>query len=300
MNIDFAKYNGCGNDFIMVDGRDGSVDFSCEQVAALCDRHFGIGADGIIVVKPSARPECAAYMDYYNSDGTKAQMCGNGVRCFAKFVVDAGLAPEGLVVWDDEHKGGTLVADTLAGPRPLRFSCGPDGLVNAVRVDMGEPVFAPELVPVKLEANSACGAVVDVPVSAGSHTLSFTCVSMGNPHAVAFVDDAQQCAVTEIGPLFEVADVFPEKANIEFATVRDDAIDMRVWERGCGETMACGTGSCATLVAAVLTGRSGRRACVRLLGGDLDVEWSEQDNHVYMTGPASKSFYGTFESDDFK
>ncbi len=300
MNIDFAKYNGCGNDFIMVDDRDGLIDLSPKQVTALCDRHFGIGADGIIVVKPSARPECAAYMDYYNSDGTKAQMCGNGVRCFAKFVVDAGLAPEGLVVWDDEHKGGTLVADTLAGPRPLRFSCGPDGLVNAVRVDMGEPVFAPELVPVKLAANSACGAVVDVPVSAGSYTLSFTCVSMGNPHAVAFVDDAQQCAVTEIGPLFEVADVFPEKANIEFATVHDDAIDMRVWERGCGETMACGTGSCATLVAAVLTGRSGRRACVCLLGGDLDVEWSEQDNHVYMTGPASKSFYGTFESGDFK
>ena len=300
MNIDFAKLNGCGNDFIMIEDLADKVHFTKEQVARMCDRHFGIGADGVIVVKPSLQPACAAYMDYYNSDGTKAQMCGNGVRCFAKFIVDGRLVPSSRITVDFEPDAqGTLVADTLAGPRTLRFSYGSDGKVGEVRVDMGQPILDPVHVPTTLVADAARGAVVEAPVSVGAHEHAFTCVSMGNPHAVTFVDDVESFPVEEVGPLFEAADVFPEKANIEFAAVHGDEIDMRVWERGCGETLACGTGSCATVVAAVLTGRSDRTACVHLLGGDLHVEWSSKDNHVYMTGPASESFRGTFDSELF-
>ena len=295
MGYEFAKLNGAGNDFVMIGDMADAISFTPEQVAWICDRHFGIGADGVIVVKPSQNPDCAAYMDYYNSDGTKAQMCGNGVRCFAKFIVDRGIAP--FVLEQDQGasaaNGGLLVADTLAGPRPLKFSYGPDGRVAAVRVDMGEPILTPEDVPTTLSANHESGAAVEVPVTVGEHTFSFTCISMGNPHAVAFVDDAAYFPVDSIGPLFEAADVFPEKANIEFATVKDGAIEMRVWERGCGETLACGTGSCATAVAAALTGRAGRESDVKLLGGTLHIEWAE-DNHVYMTGPASESFTGSF------
>ena len=291
MRYEFAKLHGAGNDFVMVEDMADEIAFTPEQVAWVCDRHFGIGADGVIVVKPSARPGCAAYMDYYNSDGTKAQMCGNGVRCFAKFVVDRDLAPFEL---DADGVAGTFVADTLAGPRPLRFTRDEQGAVCAVRVDMGEPQLAAAEVPTTLAANHESGAAVEAPVTVDGHSFAFTCVSMGNPHAVAFVDDVAGFPVEQVGPLFECADVFPEKANIEFAQVEGDRIEMRVWERGCGETLACGTGSCATAVAAALTGRAGRACDVELLGGTLHIEWAD-DGHVYMTGPAEESFTGSFE-----
>ena len=288
MDYQFAKLDGAGNDFVMIEDLADEVSFTPGQVARICDRHFGIGADGVIVVKPSPRPECAAYMDYYNSDGTKAQMCGNGVRCFAKFLVDRGIV---------EPSAGTLVADTLSGPHPIDFFCDAQGKVTEVRVDMGEPIFAPAQVPTALAANHASGAAVEVPVTVGESTHAFTCISMGNPHAIAFVDDVAGFPVTTLGPLYECCEAFPEKANIEFAHVRGSDIEMRVWERGCGETLACGTGSCATAVAAALTGRAGRSMRVHVLGGVLSIEWA-QDNHVYMTGPASQNFAGSFSLEE--
>lgn len=288
MRYEFAKLDGAGNDFVMIEDMADKIAFTPAQVEAICDRHFGIGGDGVIVVKPSPRAECAAYMDYYNSDGTKAQMCGNGVRCFAKFLVDRGIV---------DAAAGSFVADTLAGPRPIEFACDEQGKLVQATVDMGEPILVPEEVPTTLAANHESGAAVEAQVTAGERSYAFTCVSMGNPHAITFIDDVAGFDIEHIGPGFECADAFPEKANIEFAHVDGDDIEMRVWERGCGETMACGTGSCATLVAANLTGRCGRKARVHLLGGVLSIDWGG-DNHVYMTGPASENFTGSFDVDE--
>lgn len=288
MRYEFAKLHGAGNDFVMIEDLDDAITLTPEQVASVCERHFGVGADGVIVVKPSPREECAAYMDYYNSDGTKAEMCGNGVRCFAKFLVDRKIV---------DPAAGSFVADTLAGPKPIRFTLDADGKMKTATVDMGAPVLDAASVPTTLpQAETAFGkAVIEQSATAGDVTLAFTCVSMGNPHAVAFVDDPLAYPVTTVGPLFECAPEFPEKANIEFVHVEGDTIVMRVWERGCGETLACGTGSCATAVAAHLSGRAGRKVKVKLLGGTLDIEWNETDGHVYLTGPAEQSFTGTIE-----
>ena len=287
MVYEFSKLDGAGNDFVMIEDMADAIDFTADEVTAICDRHFGVGADGVIVVKPSSRPECAAYMDYYNSDGTKAQMCGNGIRCFAKFLVDTGIVPAA---------GGALVADTLSGPHPIEFFCDDAGHVSRVRVDMGAPILTPSEVPTTLPANHESGATVEAEVRAGDAGFAFTCVSMGNPHAIAFVDDVASFPVTTLGPLFEASDAFPEKANIEFAHVEGSDIEMRVWERGCGETLACGTGSCATAVAANLTGRAPRAVRVHILGGVLDINWAD-DDHVYMTGPATLDFTGSFDLD---
>lgn len=284
---EFAKLDGAGNDFVMIEDMADRVSFTAEEVSRICDRHFGVGADGVIVVKPSQREECAAYMDYYNSDGTKAQMCGNGVRCFTKFIVDHGII---------HPKGGAYVADTLSGPHKINFFLGMDGKVVQARVDMGEPVLEPSKVPTTLAANHRSGAAVEQTVTVGERSFQFTCVSMGNPHAVAFVDDVAGFPLEEVGPLFETCDAFPEKANIEFARVRGNDIEMRVWERGCGETLACGTGSCATAVAAALTGRAERAVRVHVRGGVLGIVWGA-DNHVFMTGPASENYTGSFDLD---
>ena len=288
MRYEFAKLHGAGNDFVMIEDLDDKIFLTPEEVAFICNRHFGVGGDGVIIVKPSPREECAAYMDYYNSDGTKAEMCGNGVRCFAKFLVDRKIV---------DPAAGSFVAHTLAGPKPISFTVDGEGLLEMATVDMGAPELAAAKVPTTLPsvATSFGEAVVEQPVSAGGRKLSFTCVSMGNPHAVAFVDDPLTYPVTSAGPLFELAPEFPEKANIEFAHVDGDVITMRVWERGCGETLACGTGSCATAVAAHLTGRAGRKVQIKLLGGTLGIEWRESDGHVYLTGPAQQSFSGSIE-----
>ena len=303
MELNFAKLNGLGNDFVFVDDMEEAIELTDAQVAALCDRHFGIGGDGVILVRPSKRPECAAYMHYINSDGTLAQMCGNGVRCFAKFLVDRKMvSPE----------AGSFVADTLAGPKPIRFTVDADGLMTQATVDMGEPILQPSVVPTSLEANAQTEAgepyVKEAAIESPWGTFAFTCVSMGNPHAVTFIDDfnalpdavftdaTDKCLssfnINLVGAYFEKHSAFPEKANIEFACVEGDHIAMRVFERGCGETLACGTGTCATNVAACLTGRAGRINDVHLLGGVLHIEWA-QDNHVMMTGPAMQSFTGT-------
>lgn len=294
MLLRFAKLHGCGNDFVMVEDLEDEISLAAEQVARICDRHFGVGADGVILVKPSPRPECAAYMDYINADGTRAQMCGNGVRCFAKFLVDRGIV---------DPAAGSFVADTLSGPKPIAFTVDEAGELLQATVDMGAPILEAAKVPAAApETETPWGpAVVEQPVAsvgAGSLLagLGFTCVSMGNPHAVAFVDDPAGFPVETVGSLVEAAAMFPEKTNVEFARVDGDAIDMRVWERGCGETLACGTGCCATLVAAHITGRAPRKATLRVRGGELGIEWREDDGHVYLTGPAVQSFSGTVEA----
>lgn len=288
MKYDFAKLNGIGNDFIMIEDLDDEIIFSPEQIASLCDRHFGIGADGVIIVKPSPRPECAAYMDYYNSDGTKAQMCGNGVRCFAKFLVDRGII---------NANAGSFVADTLSGPKPISFTLDEQGKLAQATVDMGAPILEPLQVPTTFGGTETpYGRVaLDAEFYIDGRALRFTCVSMGNPHAVTFVDKKGLELVDSLGPLVETCEAFPEGTNVEFAWVNGDIIHMRVWERGCGETLACGTGACATAVAAHIGGHAPRKVTLELIGGTLQIEWRESDGHVLMTGPAAQSFTGTVE-----
>lgn len=307
MRCEFTKLNGAGNDFVVIGDFADRLHLDPGQVARICDRHFGVGADGVIVVKPSPRPECAGYMDYYNSDGTKAQMCGNGVRCFAKFLVDKSHV---------SAASGSFCADTLAGPKPITFTLDEKKTLATACVDMGTPILDPASVPTTLpgtalpeefsaiagEAAIECGIEeLDAPgLPEGAAGLKFTCVSMGNPHAVAFLDDPavlDDAFVATVGAAVECAGVFPEKTNVEFAYLDGDELVMRVWERGCGETLACGTGCCATAVAAHLTGRTGRHVRVRVLGGQLDIDWRD-DMHIYMTGPAQESFAGVLDIDN--
>ena len=303
MELDFAKLNGLGNDFVFIDDFSREIELTTDQVKWLCDRHFGIGADGVILVRPSTDAQCAAYMHYINSDGTLAQMCGNGVRCFAKYLVDRGFV---------NAQDGSFVADTLAGPRPIAFEVDDNGLLTRATVDMGHPILDPALVPVNAEASgvSAEGVsfVREMPLESPWGTFKFTCVSMGNPHAVCFVDSWDEVAdslfadpaaksletldINAVGAFFERHPAFPEKTNVEFAVIGDLGISMRVFERGCGETLACGTGACATNVAAALTGRAGRENDLNLRGGTLHITWAD-DDHVMMCGPAAESFTGT-------
>jgi diaminopimelate epimerase len=242
-----------------------------------CDRNFGIGADGVILALPSERADFR--MRLINADGTEAEHCGNGIRCLAKLVHDHG-----------HTRGDTLTVET-AGRLNVLLLFTSDGRVESVRVDMAEPVFTRGDIPM---TGDPAAEAIDVPLEAGGRELRFTAVSMGNPHAVTFVDDPGAFPVTTLGPLFEHHPVFPRRANVEFIQVLGpDELRMRVWERGAGETLACGTGACASLVAAARTGRTGRRATVHLPGGDLRIEWQD-DNHVYMTGPAVTVFEGEY------
>ena len=307
MRLSFTKLHGLGNDFVVVDDRTRSIELTPAQVQHICDRHFGVGADGVILVRPSERPSCAGYMHYINSDGTLAQMCGNGVRCFAKFLVDNGIV---------DPAAGSLVADTLAGPRPITFTVDERGELDTATVDMGAPILNPALVPIDASANavSAQGVpyVRELPLESPWGTFRFTCVSMGNPHAVCFLDDLDSLDdalfpageralaalnLDRIGAFYERHDAFPEKTNVEFAVVSADGIEMRVFERGCGETLACGTGACATNVAAALTGRASCENDVHLRGGTLHISWADND-HVFMTGAARESFRGEIELPD--
>lgn len=305
MEIDFVKLNGCGNDFIFIDDLSNEIELSVEQVRGLCDRHFGIGADGVILVRPSDNPDCVAYMHYINADGSLAEMCGNGVRCFAKYLVDHGFV---------SASDSSFVADTKAGERPISFTVDRAGLLETATVDMGRPILDPATVPVALAASAqtddGVAYVKEVLIDSPWLSLPFTCISMGNPHAVTFIDDFSQwpdelfvgekslanLRIDMIGAWYESHSAFPAKANIEFAQVVPGGIRMRVYERGDGETLACGTGACATSVAGALTGRTGRNNDVFLLGGTLHIEWAE-DGHVMMTGPAAQAFTGTVELD---
>lgn len=284
--------HGLGNDYVYVNCldadcsglafiNDGSMSASevdkrlSEIAVAVSDRHFGIGADGMILIMPSATEDFRMRM--FNADGSEGRMCGNGVRCIGKFVYDNGLT--------DREK---ITLETLSGVKYLTLHPGDDGLVESVTVDMGEPEFIPELIPVKADRN------IDIPFIARGEELKVTAVSMGNPHGVVFVDDLSAVDVHGLGRELEKDPAWPDRANIEFAqVVSGSEIVMRVWERGSGETMACGTGACATAVAAALTGRASRRSTVKLLGGDLLIEWTD-DNRVMMTGPATTVFSGEY------
>jgi diaminopimelate epimerase len=279
MDLHFTKMHGCGNDFVVIDDRAETLDLDESAVRLLCDRHFGIGADGIILVRPATDPAAEFFMYYINADGSLAEMCGNGVRVFARYLCDAGLVT-----------GSHVAVQTLAGIKLIDIIRDGAGAFSLARVNMGAPVLTASDIPTTLPGDP----VVDATVATVMGEFAVTCVSMGNPHAVLWVDDVDEAPVTTLGPVIEAADAFPRRTNVEFAEFVDDThIRLRVWERGVGETLACGTGACATLVAGVLTCRTGRRATVGLPGGDLDIEWVK-DGPVLMTGPASTVYEGVW------
>ncbi len=276
--MEFTKLHGLGNDYLYLDAlaQDLSA-YSLPKLArVLSDRHFGVGSDGIILVETSARADFA--MRIFNADGSEAEMCGNGVRGFAKYVYDHGLT-----------RKKDLTIETKAGLVHLSLQLA-NGKVAAVRADLGVPRLARAQIPMRGER--AQERVVEEPLTVGKYFFSITAVSMGNPHCVIFLPEIKGFPVAEVGPLIENHDLFPQRTNVEFARVVDHSnVEMRVWERGSGETMACGTGAAATAVAGALTGRTGRHVTVRLRGGDLTIEWAEND-HVFLTGPASEVFTG--------
>jgi diaminopimelate epimerase len=276
--------HGLGNDYLVVDAMQESPSESklSALAKALSDRHFGVGADGLILVLPSRAADFR--MRIFNSDGSEAEMCGNGIRLFAKFVYERG-----------HTKAKDLEVETLAGiVRPRLRVRG--GRVTSVRVDMGEPRLARSEIPMK---GTDEAQVVNERLRVGGRRYQITAVSMGNPHCVMFVEEVDRARVGEIGPAIERHDLFPRRTNVEFAqVVGDGEIKMRVWERGAGETLACGTGASAVLVAAVLNGLSSRKAVVHLRGGDLKVNWNREDNHVFIEGPAAEVFTGETRLDE--
>lgn len=285
MQLTFTKMNGLGNDFVMIDDRDEALEMSPEAVAWFCDRHFGIGADGLILVRPATTPEADFYMHYFNADGSLAEMCGNGARCFAKYVVDNGMVATDAT---------SLVIETLGGLKPVTFVRDGSGLLESATVDMGVPALAPADIPALFDGEQ----IYDCPLETPFGTFGLTAVNMGNPHVITWVDDVQTAPVETVGPFIATSERFPEGTNVEFAQhIDENTIRMRVWERGVGETLACGTGACAVLVAGTLSCRVGREATIELPGGDLFVRWHEND-HVYMTGSAAVSFTGTVELPD--
>jgi diaminopimelate epimerase len=275
--ISFSKYQGLGNDFILVDNRHAQEPLiSPAQAIAMCDRHFGIGADGVIFTLPG-QDGTDYTMRIYNSDGSEPEMCGNGIRCMARFIADL----EGNSGKAIEYKIHTL-AGTIS-PKVLA-----DGQVC---VDMGAPRLSAAEIPTTLAPST--DKVVNIDIEVEGQTWAITCVSMGNPHCMTFVPDVAAIPLATIGPKFEHHAVFPQRTNTEFVeVVRPDYVKMRVWERGAGITLACGTGACATVVAGVLTGKCDRLCTVELPGGCLEIEWSQTDDRVYMTGPAELVFTG--------
>ncbi|MEL6939045.1 MAG: diaminopimelate epimerase [Cyanobacteria bacterium J06598_1] len=278
--LPFSKYHGLGNDFVLIDNRASAAPLiTPEQAVAVCDRNFGIGGDGVIFVLP-ATGDTDYTMRIYNSDGSEPEMCGNGIRCMAKFIL--GLEAEAGNMPELPH---TYSIHTLAGT--IRPELQPDGQVT---VDMGEPVLVAKDIPTTL--GSPDGKVINETLSVASKDWQVSCVSMGNPHCITFVEDVEAVPLAEVGPLFENHEAFPARINTEFVeVVRPDYLKMKVWERGAGPTLACGTGTCALVVAAVLNKKCDRKATVELPGGNLDIEWGE-NNRVYMTGPATLVFAG--------
>lgn len=276
MDIEFTKYHGLGNDFILIDNRANMEPLiSSEQAIQLCDRHFGIGADGVIFALPG-QDGTDYTMRIFNSDGSEPEMCGNGIRCLAQFLSDL----EGA----DAKREYRI--HTLAGVMIPKLEGE-----GKVKVDMGMPQLLAAQIPTTLA--EAEQKVINTPIQVAGQSWDVTCVSMGNPHCITFVEDVAAISLESIGPQFEHHPAFPQRTNTEFIQViSPDYLKMRVWERGAGATLACGTGACAVVVAGVLTQKSDRKATVELPGGCLDIEWSEQDQRVYMTGPAQRVFSG--------
>lgn len=279
--MQFTKMHGIGNDFVVVDAmREAWPEESLPHLARrICDRHFGIGADGWILILPSRVADFR--MRIFNPDGSEAEMCGNGIRCFAKYVFERKLTP---------HK--EIQVETLAGLMRLKLILQ-GGQVEKVRVDMGEPRLRRSDIPMRGEPTQS--PVIREKLRIGGEKYEFTAVSMGNPHCVLFVRSVEQVDVATLGPQIEHRPLFPERTNVEFVQVLSNSeLRMRVWERGAGPTIACGTGACAAVVAAVLNGLTQRRVTVHLEGGDLEIEW-QGNNHVFMTGPADEVFVGTLK-----
>jgi diaminopimelate epimerase len=276
--LPFVKLHGTANDFVYVDARQGFPGDPAALAPRLCDRRRGIGADGLILLLPPTNGEADCRMVIYNADGSRAEMCGNGIRGLAKFVHERGLV-----------QANPLRVETDAGV--MRVSAALDsGRVSRVTVDMGIPEWSGRVIPV-----AADGEVVERALVVGDRTYAVTCLSMGNPHCVVFVDDVAGLALADIGPRFERHPFFPRRVNTEFVRVAGPSrLEMRVWERGAGETLSCGTGACAAAVAAARTGRTGRQVAVALPGGELEIDW-RADGHVLMTGDAVEVFEGRVE-----
>ncbi len=274
----FTKMHGIGNDYVYVNCFEETVEDPSRTAIAVSDRHFGIGSDGLILIKPSDVAD--GKMEMYNADGSQGAMCGNGIRCVAKYMYDHGITDK-----------TSISVETKSGIKYLDLTVK-DGKVTEVRVNMGAPVFRAADIPVLTEKEQ----VVDEPVQAAGKTWRITCVSMGNPHAVTYIDDVKNLDIEKVGPEFENHAMFPDRVNTEFARVIDRrTVEMRVWERGSGETLACGTGACATAVASIANGYTEDEVTVKLLGGDLKIFWDRKENTVYMTGSATTVFDGEIE-----
>lgn len=281
----FTKMHGCGNDYIYINGFEEIIQQEEKEdiVKKISDRHFGIGGDGVIFINPvietSANdiPAADFEMEMYNADGSRAEMCGNGIRCVAKFVYDKGLTDK------------TTISVVSAGDIKYLDLTVSEGKVSSVKVNMGSPILKSSDIPVV----SGSEEVIDELIEVAGENYQMTCVSMGNPHAVIFMDDITNLGIEKIGPSFENHIRFPKRVNTEFVKVIDrHTVEMRVWERGTGETLACGTGACATVVACILNGLTADEVTVKLLGGELNVRWNRKENLVYMTGPAETVFEG--------
>ena len=277
--LKFTKMHGLGNDYVYMDAINQKIENRSELAKFVSDRHFGIGGDGLILICPS---EVADFrMQMFNQDGSEAEMCGDGIRCVGKFVYDKGLT-------DKEN----ITIETLAGIKTLEMKVD-NNKVQEVKVDMGEPILEPEKIPVTFSKRP----VKDLKLNILDRNFTFTCVSMGNPHSITFIDeDVEKFDIQKYGRLIEVDKTFPNKTNVEFVNIIDNkTLKMRVWERGAGETLACGTGACSVAVAGVLNGYTSREVTVNLLGGNLKINWNGIDNHIYMTGPATTVFEGQIE-----
>ena len=274
----FTKMEGCGNDYVYVNGFEEKIDNPNEVAIAVSDRHFGIGSDGLIIINPS---EVADFkMCMYNADGSEGKMCGNGIRCVAKYVYDFKLTDKDVIT-----------VETLSGIKTLKLNVE-NGKVKTVRVNMGAPILECDKVPVKYDDEK----MINKPVKVDGKTFNITCVSMGNPHAVTFINDTDNLEIEKIGPKFENNEIFPDKVNTEFIQIIDKkTVKMRVWERGSGETFACGTGACASVVASVLNRLTENKVTVKLLGGELEIEYNQDESTVYMTGPARVVFTGEYD-----
>ena len=275
----FTKMQGIGNDYVYVNCLQETIENPSELAKKISDRHYGVGSDGLIMINPSDKADFE--MEMYNADGSRGEMCGNGIRCVAKYVYDYGLTDK-----------TSISVETLAGIKYLDLTVE-DGKVVLVKVDMGKPMLRPEEVPVVSEKEE----VIDEPITVDGQDYRMTCVSMGNPHAVVFIDqDVKEFPLETVGVKFENHERFPKRVNTEFVNVLDrHTAQMRVWERGSGETLACGTGACAVAVACALNGLMEDEVTVKLLGGDLQIKWDREKNTVYMTGPAEVVFDGEWK-----
>lgn len=283
MKMKFTKMHGIGNDYVYMDCTKERLENPGEIARLVSDRHKGIGSDGLILIQAS--DEADFEMAMYNADGSYGKMCGNGIRCVAKYVYDNGLTDK------------TEISVISGGAVKYLKLIVEDGKVKKVRVNMGEPILKPSEIPVVGEGDK----LVASPIVVDNQVYEMTCVSMGNPHAVVFMDGIDAMKIEEIGPKYEQHERFPDRVNTEFVERIDrNNLKMRVWERGSGETMACGTGACATAVAAILNGYAERDVTVHLLGGDLEIQWDETDNCVYMTGPAATAFTGEFDPEELR